>query len=84
MIIDFLLSDDYSSAFSLFLSSFMKNETINPRRKNAKQKPRPHSDWCFVLPLIIILMNNPNRNPQRLPVANSKPTAVPSPTGKTN
>lgn len=57
---------------------------IRPKTKTPKQKPNPANVCCFVYPFTIILKNNPQMKPPKLPIAYSKPTAEPSPTGKTS
>lgn len=54
----------------------------NPIKNTPKQKPNPPADCPFDYPWTIKERNIPKRNPEKLPIANSRPAAAPSPTGK--
>lgn len=56
----------------------------NPITKTPKQNPNPPALCPLVSPLTITVINNPSRNPPKLPIANNIPTAVPSPMGNTS
>jgi hypothetical protein len=62
----------------------MTQTKSNPNIKNAKQNIIPYKVCSLFSPWTIILKNKPNKNPAKFPMANSNPTADPSPTGKTN
>lgn len=49
-----------------------------------KQKPSPPAVYPLLSPFTIILSRRPNKNPPKFPTAKRRPTADPSPTGKTS
>lgn len=51
-------------------------------RKMPRQKANPAKVYYFEFPCTIRVMINPRTNPEKFPIANSKPTAEPSPIGK--
>lgn len=57
---------------------------MKPNTNVPKQKRSPANDWPLDSPLTIMLKNNPSRKPPKLPTANRRPTADPSPTGNTS
>jgi hypothetical protein len=59
----------------------MKYTKTNPTTNIPKQKPSPPAVSPFDFPLTIIERIVPSKKPAKLPIAKSKPAAVPYPTG---